>query len=249
MDRRTHAKHIILILLGSLILSFGIYNLNYQNNITEGGVLGLLLLLKNLFNIEPSIANLIIDIALLIIAYKFFGKQFLIYSIIATFSFSTFYAVFESIGPLIPVLHSKFIVTILSGLFVGVGVGIIVRNGAAAGGDDALAMVISKITSLTIGNSKFIVTILSGLFVGVGVGIIVRNGAAAGGDDALAMVISKITSLTIGNVYLIGDVAILILSLTYLSAYDIFWSLIAVNISGRTIDFIYNFNKNELINI
>ena len=135
-------------------------------------------------------------------AYKFFGKQFLIYSIIATFSFSTFYEVFESIGPLIPVL-----------------------------------------------NSKFIVTILSGLFVGVGVGIIVRNGAAAGGDDALAMVISKITSLNIGNVYLIGDVAVLMLSLTYLSAYDIFWSLIAVNISGRTIDYIYNFNKNKLVKI
>ena len=120
----------------------------------------------------------------------------------ATFSFSTFYEVFESIGPLIPVL-----------------------------------------------NSKFIVTILSGLFVGVGVGIIVRNGAAAGGDDALAMVISKITSLNIGNVYMIGDVAVLMLSLTYLSVYDIFWSLIAVNISGRTIDFIYNFNKSKLVKI
>ena len=75
VEKRTHAKHIILILLGSLILSFGIYNLNYQNNITEGGVLGLLLLLKNLFNIELSVANLIIDTALLIMAYKFFGKQ------------------------------------------------------------------------------------------------------------------------------------------------------------------------------
>ena len=197
-DRRTQVKHIILIIIGSLILSFGIYNLNYQNNITEGGVLGVLLLLKNLFNIEPSVANLIIDISLLIIACKFFGKQFLIYSVIATLSFSTFYEMFESIGPLIPVLQSKFVVTILSGLFVGIGVG-----------------------------------------------IIIRNGAAAGGDDALAMVISKITSVTIGNVYLIGDVAVLILSLTYLSVYDIFWSLIAVSISGRTIDFIYNFN-NEL---
>ena len=194
VEKRTHAKHIILILLGSLILSFGIYNLNYQNNITEGGVLGLLLLLKNLFNIEPSVANLIIDIVLFIIAYKFFGKQFLIHSIIATFSFSIFYEVFEYIGPLI-------------------------------------------------------VTILSGLFVGVGVGIIVRNGAAAGGDDALAIIISKITSLNIGNVYMIGDVAVLMLSLTYLSAYDIFWSLIAVNISGRTIDFIYNFNKSKLAKI
>ena len=197
-DRRTQAKNIILILIGSLILAFGIYNLNYQNNITEGGILGVLLLLKNLFDIEPSVANLILDISLLIIAYKFFGKQFLLNSIIATLSFSTFYEIFESIGPLIPVLQSKFIVTILSGLFVGIGVG-----------------------------------------------IIIRNGAAAGGDDALAMVISKITSVTIGNVYLIGDVAVLILSLTYLSVYDIFWSLIAVSISGRTIDFIYNFN-NEL---
>ena len=199
-DRRTKLKRIILILLGSLILSFGIYNLNYQNNITEGGVLGVLLLLKNLFDIEPSVANLIIDMSLLIIAYKFFGRQFLTHSIIATLSFSIFYGVFESIGPLIPVLQSKFIVTILSGLFVGVGVG-----------------------------------------------IIVRNGAAAGGDDALAMVISKITSMTIGNVYMVGDIVVLILSLTYLSVYDIFWSLIAVNISGRTIDFIYNFNY-EVVN-
>ena len=201
-DRRTKLKHIILILLGSLILSFGIYNLNYQNNITEGGVLGVLLLLKNLFDIEPSVANLIIDMSLLIIAYKFFGKQFLTHSIIATLSFSIFYKIFESIGPLIPVLQSKFIVTILSGLFVGVGVG-----------------------------------------------IIVRNGAAAGGDDALAMVISKVTSMTIGNVYMVGDITVLILSLTYLSVYDIFWSLIAVNISGRTIDFIYNLKNNRLAKV
>lgn len=202
MHRRTHAKHIILILIGSLILSFGIFNLNYQNNITEGGVLGFLLLLKNLFDIEPSKANLIIDTILFIIAYKFFGKQFLIYSIIATFSFSVFYEIFEFIGPVVPVIGSKFIVTILSGLFVGVGVG-----------------------------------------------IIVRNGAASGGDDALAMIISKFTSLKIGNVYMISDVVVLILSLTYLSVYDIFWSFIAVNISGRTIDFIYNFKKNKLVKV
>ena len=44
---------------------------------------------------------------------------------------------------------------------------------------------------------------------------------------------------------MMGDALVLTLSLSYLSAYDIFWSLIAVNISGRTIDFIYNFN-NEL---
>lgn len=196
MDTRTKSKKIILIILGSIILSFGVFNLNYQNNITEGGVLGLLLLLKNVFNIDLSMASIIIDIALFAVGYKFFGKKFLIYSIMATFSFSIFYSIFEGIGPVIPVFESKLLGTILSGLFVGVGVG-----------------------------------------------IIVRSGAAAGGDDALALVISKITSMTIGKVYMISDIIVLGLSLTYLSAYDIFWSLIAVNISGRIIDFIYNYNK------
>lgn len=196
MDRRTNVKKIMLILLGAMILSFGVFNLNYQNNITEGGVLGVLLLLKNVFNVDLSMASILIDISLFAVGYKFFGKRFLMYSLFATFSFSVFYSIFEGIGPIIPVLESKLLGTILSGLFVGVGVG-----------------------------------------------IIVRAGAAAGGDDALALVISKITSLKIGQVYMISDVVILILSLSYLSAYDIFWSLIAVNISGRLIDLIYNYNN------
>lgn len=198
MDRRTNVKKIMLILLGAMILSFGIFNLNYQNNITEGGVLGVLLLLKNVFNVDLSMASILIDISLFAVGYKFFGKKFLMYSLFATFSFSVFYSIFEGIGPIIPVLESKLLGTILSGLFVGVGVG-----------------------------------------------IIVRAGAAAGGDDALALVISKITSLKIGQVYMISDVVILILSLSYLSAYDIFWSLIAVNISGRLIDLIYNYNNTD----
>ena len=203
MDRRTtkivvKPKEIGLIILGSFILAFGIYNLNYQNNITEGGVLGVILLLKNVYGIDLSVASVFLDMSLFLLGYKFFGKKFLMYSILATLSFSSFCSVFESIGPIIPVFESKLIGTILSGLFVGVGVG-----------------------------------------------IVVRTGAAAGGDDALALVISKITSLTIGKVYMISDICILMLSLTYLSTYDIFWSLIAVNISGRLIDFIYNYKNTE----
>ncbi len=202
MDRRTQLRQKALILAGSLILAFGVFNLNYQNNITEGGVLGVLLLLKNLFNIEPSLSNIIIDASLFMVGYKFFGKNFLINSIIATCSFSIFYAIFEGIGPIVPTFDSKLLGTVLSGLFVGIGVG-----------------------------------------------MVVRNGAAAGGDDALALVISKITSLTIGRIYMIGDIAVLLLSLSYLSTYDIFWSLIAVNISGRVIDFIYNYKSKSIVTV
>lgn len=151
MARRRSVKQIILVLIGSLILSFGLYNFNYQNNITEGGVLGFLLLLKNIFDIKLSLANLIIDIALLLVGYKFFGKKFIKYSILATISFSLSYSFFESIGPIIPKFDNLVLGSIVAGLFVGLGSGLVVRAGGAAGGDDALALVISKTTSLKIG--------------------------------------------------------------------------------------------------
>ena len=199
MARRRFFKTSAYILLGSLILAFGFYNFYYLNNLTEGGVLGLLLLLKNLFNIQPSIANIIIDGALLLIGYKFFGKNFFIYSIIASISFSTLYGVFEFIGPILPKIDSMLISTILAGVSVGIGVG-----------------------------------------------IITKSGAAAGGDDALALVIAKTTSLNIGYVYLICDVSILLISLLYLSAFDVFYSLIAVTISGKIIDLIYYYKPRNI---
>ncbi|MEG1310807.1 MAG: YitT family protein [Romboutsia sp.] len=200
MADRRFFKTIGLILLGSSILAFGFYNFYYLNNITEGGVLGLLLLLKNLFNIQPALANIVIDGALLLVGYKFFGKNFFIYSIIASISFSLMYDWFEAIGPLVPEIDSMLLSTVLAGISVGVGVG-----------------------------------------------IIVKAGAAAGGDDALALVIAKTTSLNIGQVYLLGDVSILILSLLYLSVFEIFYSLIAVTISGKVIDYIYYYNGSKKI--
>ncbi|MGL5346962.1 MAG: YitT family protein [Peptostreptococcaceae bacterium] len=199
MARRRFFKTSAHILLGSLILSFGFYNFYYLNNLTEGGVLGLLLLLKNLFNIQPSIANIIIDGILLLIGYKFLGKNFFVYSIIASISFSMLYGMFEYIGPVLPRI-----------------------------------------------NSMFIATILAGISVGIGVGIIIKSGAASGGDDALALVIAKTTSLNVGQVYLICDVSILLLSLLYLSAFDVFYSLIAVTISGKVIDLIYYYKPKDI---
>ena len=84
-------KSILLIIIGATILSFGSYNFNYQNNVTEGGVLGLLLLLQHVFNISPSITSVVIDFSLFTIGSKFFGKKFLLYSILSTITFSSTY--------------------------------------------------------------------------------------------------------------------------------------------------------------
>lgn len=197
---RSNLKNIALVILGSTILAFGSYNLNYQNSVTEGGVLGLILLIKNIFDISPSITSLLIDLSLFAIGAKFFGKMFMLYSLLSTVTFSTTYKIWESIGFLVP--------------------------------------------NLT--NHMFLAAILAGVFVGIGVGLVVRGGGAAGGDDVIALVGDKLTRLEVNHIYLISDLIVLTLSLIYLDFRQIFFSLIAVTVSGKIISIIYNKEENGL---
>ena len=131
--------------LGAAILAFGLYNVHGPSNITEGGVLGMTLLLKHWFNISPGISGFLMDATCYIIGYKYLGKQFAINSVIASTGFAVSYSIFERFPPILPNLgDNPILAAILGGLFVGVGVGLVVRMGGAAGGDDALALVISN---------------------------------------------------------------------------------------------------------
>ena len=69
----------------------------------------------------------------------------------------------------------------------------------------------------------------------------VRQGASCAGDDALALVISKVTGCRISRAYLLTDVSVLVLSLSYIPAGRIVYSLITVTVSSFLIDFIQNF--------
>ncbi len=139
----------LLTLCGATLLAFGMYNFNYQNHITEGGVLGLLLFFKNLFNISPALTNVLIDFSLFALGARFFGKSFLCYCFLSSSVFSISYRFFESIGFVVPLLsHNMLLASILSGIFVGIGAGLVVRAGGASGGDDVLALLIARFTPI-----------------------------------------------------------------------------------------------------
>lgn len=80
-----------------------------------------------------------------------------------------------------------------------------------------------------------IASLLAGLFVGIGVGLVILGGGAAGGDDVIALVFAKCTRLEVNHFYLISDLVVLFISLSYLSSKQISYSLIAVYTSGKII--------------
>ena len=80
--------------------------------------------------------------------------------------------------------------------------------------------------------------LLGAMFIGIGAGLCVRAGGATTGDDALAMSLSHITKIPIQWIYLITDLSVLLLSLTYIPFRRIAYSLLTVILSGQLIGFL-----------
>ena len=133
-----------MIVLGSAILAFGLYNVHSISGVTEGGVLGLTLLLEHWFGISPSISGLVLNGACYVLGLTLLGKEFILYSIIAGGGFSLFYAIFERFPPLWPqIAQMPLAASVAGAAFVGVGVGLCIRANAAPTGDDSLALSLS----------------------------------------------------------------------------------------------------------
>ena len=90
-----------------------------------------------------------------------------------------------------------------------------------------------------------VAALVGALFVGVGAGLCVRVGGAPSGDDALAMSISHAAGWKIQWFYLLSDLIVLVMSLSYIPVRRIGYSLFTVLLSGQLIGFVQNFNRTQ----
>lgn len=140
-------KKVLLIILGAAVCSFGIHNIHQRTAITEGGVIGMMLLIDRWLGLPPAVITPVLDITCYVLAFRYLGGQFIKISVISTLSVSLFYDFWEMFPPMLSDLSAyPLAAAVLGGIFVGVGVGLIVRQGGSSGGDDALALTISHVT-------------------------------------------------------------------------------------------------------
>ena len=193
--RGIQLKNCLWLAFGGVFLAFGMYNVHALSGVTEGGLLGLNLLLEHWLRISPAITNFVVSAVCYFIGWRMLGRVFIIYSAVAAGSFSAAYKIFELFDPLWPGLYEL----------------------------------------------PLLAALLGAVFVGVGTGICVRNGGALCGDDALAMCLSRKLGLKIEWVYMVSDLTVLALSLTYIPLGRIAYSLITVLLSSRLVGLIERF--------
>lgn len=199
MNRLLSLRACVLGLLGSAILAFGLYHIHSFSAVTEGGQLGLVLLLQHWLSVSPALSGLVINILCYAIGWKALGLPFLARSGVCALGFSLTYWVCEQFPPLWPGLSSL----------------------------------------------PLLAALLGALFVGVGTGLCVRAGGAPSGDDAVAMSVSRKWKIKIEYVYLVSDLSVLALSLTYIPWQRIGYSLLTVTLSSLLVGLIDRLPKKE----
>ncbi|MGL9744338.1 YitT family protein [Enterococcus sp. DIV1286c] len=146
-------KEVFFIILGTSIYAFGLVYLNIANQLAEGGVSGITLILRALFHIDPAYSTLLINIPLILLGGKILGKRALAYTVLGTVSLSAFLWIWQRIPLQINLEHDLLIVSLLAGLIAGVGSGIVYRMGGTTGGSDIIARILEKNHGISMGRS------------------------------------------------------------------------------------------------
>lgn len=147
--------NLFFIFLGTAIYAFGLHYFFISNELMEGGLTGIALLLKYVYNIPPSVTTLVINIPLFFAGLKIFGRESMYYTMFGVLSLSFFLWIMEWFIRkewLIPFqTQDYFLVTLYAGVTVGAGLGLVFRYGGTTGGSDIVARIGHKLKGWSVG--------------------------------------------------------------------------------------------------
>lgn len=144
-------------LLGTLILSAAVNLLIVPQNLYTSGVLGMCQVIRTLLErvgitAEFDIAGIlyfVINVPLLVLAWKSMGRRFVIRMIICVVANSLFVSVIPI--PEVPIVEDELTSCLLGGILSGFGGGLVLTCGGSTGGLDTIGLYLSKKGKGTVG--------------------------------------------------------------------------------------------------
>ena len=145
--KKINLKQYIFIVLGSLAMAFGTVSFLSPNQIITGGGVGISLLLHALFpQITLGIFMAIVSIPFLIMSYIFFGKYYLFKTFIVVILLSTFTDVLKEVLHVKSMTNDILLAAIFGGIFIGLGVGFVIKGRASTGSTSVVGEIVAKKT-------------------------------------------------------------------------------------------------------
>ncbi|EKQ57445.1 MAG: hypothetical protein A370_00817 [Clostridium sp. Maddingley MBC34-26] len=143
-----YVNKILFMVLGSILVSIGLEIFLIPNNIIDGGMTGISIMASYLTKVQLGVFTFILNLPFVVVGYRQIGK---------TFAFSTIFSVIcLSIGvtllhPVPGITQDTLLATIFGGIIMGIGVGLIIRNGGSLDGTEIIAIILDKKSAFSIG--------------------------------------------------------------------------------------------------
>lgn len=154
--------------LGLVILALA-FNIFILPNDIVYGISGVGVILKKIFNLDPSLVILIGSVLLLIISFLTLGYNKTKNSILGSLLYPLAVKLTESISSYVNIGDADPIILVLFGAVLsGFGLGLIFKAGYTTGGTDILNQIVSKFAKMSMGNAMFFtdgLIIIAGVFV------------------------------------------------------------------------------------
>ncbi|MED4581765.1 YitT family protein [Brevibacillus choshinensis] len=154
---RNIIKRGIFITIGAIIMAYGLEGVLIPNNIIDGGVTGLSMILSHVTAINLSLFLVILNLPFFFLGYKQIGKTFaisMLYGIVALSVATSFMHHIQ------PVVENELLAVVFGGLILGVGVGLTIRNGGVLDGTETLAILVEKRLPFSVGEIIMFVNVI-----------------------------------------------------------------------------------------
>lgn len=150
-------RKLLLITIGVAIYAFGFVNFNMANKLAEGGVAGITLMIHALLGINPAYTTLLLNVPLFILGARIFGRKSLALTIYGTVSMSFFIWLWQKSPIEMGLENDMMLVSVVAGLFSGVGSGLVFRYGATTGGTDIIGRIAEEKFGIKLGQTLLFV--------------------------------------------------------------------------------------------
>lgn len=137
-----------MIVLGSIIYTVGLDVFLVPNNIIDGGVVGISLMASSITGLSFSFFVVVVNLPFLYLGYKLIGKRFTIATLFGVVCISVISLFMHNIAPL---TIDPFLASIFGGIILGIGVGLIIRNGGSLDGTEIVAIIMDKKSTFSVG--------------------------------------------------------------------------------------------------
>lgn len=148
---KAKARKLALILLGNAIYSAGVAFFVIPYDMLTGGTTGLALIVQRFFDVPVTLFVAVFNVATFLLGLWILGWGFAATTLVSTFFYPAILQVWQMIAAEVGILSSDILLsTIFAGVMIGVGLGMVIREGASTGGMDIPPLVINKYTGIAV---------------------------------------------------------------------------------------------------